>query len=433
MNPVRILRLAAGGDGVGKLDDGRTVFVPRTAPGDLVELITPRNHARFARARLARLQEPGPDRVSPRCRHYTGDDCGGCQWQHLDPTAQREAKRAIVADALQRIGRLDTPVAPVVSGRADWGYRSRIALAIGPGRRYAGFHPLDRADRVFPLDHCDLAAPTLMTLWAVLKRYLALLPPDVEQLVLRLDRDQGLHLVVRTAGDQVWARAADLARRVAESGVSATVWWQPAGGAARVLAGAADPFPATVFEQINPELGDLIRDFAIARLGAIRGVHVWDLYSGVGDTTDRLLELGATVESVELDRRAVEFAERRSRAAAGGGPSQRPEPAGVVRHSGRVEDLIGTLRRPGVVIANPPRAGIDVRVSQALLERRPARIVYVSCDPATLARDIGRLCQTIAEPPGRDRGSEPYRVASVQPFDLFPQTAHVETVALLEG
>ncbi len=440
MNTVQILRLAAGGDGVGKLDDGRTVFVPRTAPGDLVELSPPRNHARFARARLAQVLAPGSDRVVPRCGHYIRDDCGGCQWQHLDPGAQREAKRVIVADALRRIARLDPPVAPVVAGDADWGYRTRITLAVGPGRRYAGFHPLEQATRVFPLDHCDLAAPPLMTLWAALKRRLTLLPPDVEQLVLRLDRDQRLHVVVRAAGEQVWARAGELAGRIADSGVSATIWWQPAGGAARVLAGAPDAFPATVFEQVNPQLGDRIRDFAIERLGDLRGVHVWDLYSGTGDTTDRLVALGATVESMELDRRAVEVAERRWRAAAGAAPdSQRPEPATIVRHTGRVEELVGTLACPGAVIANPPRAGIDGRVVQALLDRRPARLVYVSCDPATLARDLGRLCRSIAGPPDpraaapASPAAEPFRLSLVQPFDLFPQTAHVETVALLEA
>lgn len=440
MSLVRVLRLAAGGDGVGKLDDGKTVFVPRTAPGDLVELTGAREHARFTRARLAQLLEPGPDRVEPRCLHYHRDDCGGCQWQHLGTSVQREAKRALVAETLERIARLHVAVPPVIAGDAEWGYRSRITLAIGPGRRYAGFHSLDRPDRTFALERCELAAPGLMTLWAALRSHLGLLPPDVEQVVLRMARDDGLHVIVKARGDQAWGRAKELAVRVQHAGVAATIWWQPAGGAARVVGGATDPFPATVFEQVNPQLGDRIRDFAIAWLGDVRNVHAWDLYSGIGDTTDHLHAAGATVESVELDPRAVDFAERRGRAAmSGSADSQRPNPAGVIRHIGRVEDLIGTLRHPGAVIANPPRAGLDARVTRALLERRPARIVYVSCDPATLARDLGRLCGTIPEPPSRraaepsSRAAEPFTLASVQPFDLFPQTAHVETVALLEA
>ena len=448
MSAVRILRLAAGGDGVGKLETGKTVFVPRTAPGDLVELTGAREHARFTRARIAQLLEPGPGRVEPRCLHYYRDDCGGCQWQHLGTAVQREAKRALVAETLERIARLHVAVPPVIAGDAEWGYRGRIALAIGPGRRYAGFHPLDRPDRTFALERCELAAPGLMTLWAALRSHLGLLPPDVEQVVLRLARDDGLHVIVKARGDQAWGRARELSLRVHDAGVAATIWWQPAGGAARVVGGATDPFPAAVFEQVNPELGDRIRDFAIAWLGDVRSGHVWDLYAGIGDTTDRLHAAGATVESVELDNRAVDFAERRWRAAPSeSADSQRPNPAGVIRHIGRVEDLVGTLRDPGAVIANPPRAGLDPRVTASLLERRPARIVYVSCDPATLARDLGRLCGTIAEPPSRRAAEppgpaaeppnrptvEPYTLASVQPFDLFPQTAHVETVALLEA
>jgi 23S rRNA (uracil1939-C5)-methyltransferase len=434
LSVVRILRLAAGGEGVGRLDDGRAVFVPRTAPGDLVEVTFPRLAPRYARARLARLVEPGPGRVAPRCPHYLRDDCGGCQWQHLDLTVQRESKRAIVADALRRIAGLDVPVEPVIGGEAAWGYRSRVTLAVGPGRRHAGYHPLDQPGRVFALERCDLAAPALMVLWEALRRHLQLLPPDVQQLVLRLDRAGHLHLVVKARGDRAWARPRELMTRMQQGGVTATIWWQPARGAARVVAGAGEAFPATVFEQVNPELGDRIRTFAIDCLGDVRGSHVWDLFAGIGETTDQLFGKGATVESVELDRRAVEFGESRSRAALRErAESQRPEPAGVLRHVGRVEDLVDNLRAPGAVIANPPRAGMHIRVTRALLERRPERIVYVSCDPATLARDLGRLCGSAARSPDHRTAEPPFRLTAVQPFDLFPQTAHVETVALLEA
>jgi 23S rRNA (uracil1939-C5)-methyltransferase len=173
-------------------------------------------------------------------------------------------------------------------------------------------------------------------------------------------------------------------------------------------------------------MGERVREFALAGLGSLDGVHAWDLYAGIGETTDRLHGTGATVESVELDRRAVEFAERRwRRALHDPDTSQRPEPSGVTRHVGKVEDLLPSLRDPGAVIANPPRAGLPPQVTEALVSRRPSRIAYISCDPATLARDLARLC------PGA--GTSPaYRVAGIQSFDLFPQTAHVETVALLE-
>jgi 23S rRNA (uracil1939-C5)-methyltransferase len=413
---------------VGRLADGRTVFVPRTAPGDLVELTRVREHARFARARVARLLEPGAGRVEPRCRHYLADDCGGCQWQHLAPELQLEAKRTIVVAALERIGKLSVAVPPVEAAPEWWEYRSRISLALGPGRRHAGFHPLDQPERVFPLDRCHIAAPPLQQLWQALRPHLQLLPADAEQLLLRLDRSGGRHVVVKSRGDQAWSGGPRLAERLAGAG---TIWWQPQDGAPRVVAGDREAFPATVFEQVNPGVGERIREFALEQLGDVSLMHVWDLYAGVGETTDRLLARGATVESVEVDRRAVELGERRWRATRREPEeSQRPEPAGAIRHVGKVEEFVSRLRDATAVISNPPRAGMARPVTAELIARRPRRVVYVSCDPATLARDLGWLCGTIGSVSG---AGGPYRLVTVQPFDLFPQTAHVETVAMLEA
>lgn len=427
---VTIERLANGGDGVGRLPDGRAVFVPRAAPGDLVQLGPVRRYARFARARIATVLRAGPGRVQPQCEHYLADDCGGCQLQHLDAPTQREAKRAMVADALARIGRLAVDVPPVIAAAEPWGYRARVTLALGPGRRHAGFHPVEQASRVFPLDRCHIAAPALMQLWDRLRAHLSLLPPDATQLVLRLDREGGRHVVVRARDDQAWSRPGAVRERLADAGVEATIWWQPELGAPRVVAGSAEAFPATVFEQVHPAMGDRVREFALAGLGVLHEVHAWDLYAGIGETTDRLYAAGATVESVELDPRAVDLAERRWRRALHEAEvSQRPEPAGVLRHVGRVEDVLATLRDPGAVVANPPRAGLAPAVTEALRQRGAGRIAYISCDPATLARDLARLCTTSGA--GAAPGG-PYRLSAIQPFDLFPQTAHVEAVALLE-
>jgi 23S rRNA (uracil1939-C5)-methyltransferase len=399
-----------------------------------VELTAVRMHARFARARIARVVEPGTGRIEPRCRHYLPDDCGGCQLQHLGYDGQLALKREIVADALERIGRVQVVVPPVIAATDPWGYRSRITLAIAPGRRHAGFHPLDQAGRVFPLERCEIAAPLLMRLWEALRPALHLLPPDTEQLLLRLDRSGGLHVVVRGAGTEAWTGGRRLAESARARGVTVTVWWQPAQGAPRVMAGDREAFPATVFEQVHPGLADRIRADATEWLGDVRNVHAWDLYAGIGETTDRLFRLGASVESVELDRRAVEAGDRRWREAAREREeSQRPEPAGIVRHAGRVEEVLTLLHDPGAVIANPPRAGMEAAVTRELLRRRPRRIVYVSCDPATLARDLGRLCGSGVQGVSGGSGEAPYRVTAVQPYDLFPQTAHVETIVRLEG
>lgn len=425
--PVRIERLASGGDGVGRLADGRTIFLPRTAPGDLIEPAQIALHARFARARLGRLLEPGPGRIEPRCRHYIGHDCGGCQLQHLEPAVQLEAKRAMLRDALLRIGKIDIEVPPLVPATAMWDYRSRITLAPGPKNRFAGFHPVDRPDAVFPLERCEIAEPAVRELWDAVRNHLALLPPDTEQIVLRVDREGGEHLAIRAEGKQAWTTAVKLAERVGRPRL--TLWWQPRGGAPRIMAGRREVAPATVFEQVFPAMGDQVRTHALARLGPVTGRHGWDLYSGVGDTTAALLADGATVESVELDRRAVEWAaERLGESAASGdqlaGRTSRP----ARLHVGLVEQVLPKLTPADFLVVNPPRTGLGAPVVQAIIARPPARMVYISCDPATLARDLNQLCVV---PPGTTQAR--YRLLQVQPFDLFPQTAHLETVALLEA
>lgn len=404
MSAVRILRLAAGGDGVGKLDDGRTVFIPRTTPGDLVEPAGLRTHKRFARARLGRLVEASADRVEPRCPHYLRDECGGCQLQHVAAPAQREARRGFVGDALRRLAKLDVADPPLVAAEREFEYRTRITLAASADGRRIGLHRYDRADEVFDLEWCHITVPELMELWRALRGLRPLFPPRLEGLVLRLGREGGRHALFRTGDGEVWSGATRLHAELRRRDVAATLWWQPADGAPRTMAGAGEAYPATVFEQVHPAMGDRVRAHAVASLGAVAGRHVWDLYAGIGETTAALARAGASVESVEADRRAVAEAESR-------GPAAR-------RHAGRVEDVVRELKAPELVVTNPPRTGMDARVAEALERLAPARVVYVSCDPATLARDLGRLPR--------------FRVAEVRAFDLFPQTAHVETVTVLE-
>jgi 23S rRNA (uracil1939-C5)-methyltransferase len=401
---VRILRLAAGGEGVGKLPDGKTVFVPRAAPGDLVELTQVRDHNRYARARVERLLEPSPHRVEPRCPHYVVDECGGCQLQHVDYQTQLESRRAFVGDALRRIGKRDVPDPPIVPAEKTYDYRTKLTLHVEAAGHRIGLYRYQRADQVFDLKWCHITVPQLMELWQTVRRLRGLLPPQLLQVVLRLDRGGGRHLLLRVGPSEVWSGAERLRREIGRQGITSTIWWQPEGGVARAMAGSGEAFPATVFEQVHPVMGDRVREFAVQQLGEVSGRRVWDLYAGIGETTAQLVALGANVESVELDRRAVAEADAR-------GPAAR-------RLSGRVEDLLRKLGRPDLVVVNPPRTGMDERVAAELQRVRPARLVYISCDPATLARDVGRLQQ--------------FQLTLVQAFDLFPQTTHVETVAVLE-
>ena len=404
---VRILRLAAGGDGVGRLEDGRTVFVPRTAPGDVIELAALRESKRFARARIGTVVEPGPDRVTPPCPHYVRDDCGGCQLQHLDADAQRTARRTFVGDALRRIGGIDTADPDIVPAERDWNYRTKLTLHVARGR--IGLHPLEQPYAIFDLQTCPITAEPLLELWSEARRLRHLLPAGAERVVLRLDREGGRHLIVEAPAAARWPGALEMEALLEAAGVPVTLWIRAGEADASPATGATGGFPAAVFEQVHPVMGDRARAHALAALGEVSGRHVWDLYAGIGDATVALLEGGATVESVELDRRAVEWAERHG--PAGG--------AQVIRHAGKVETLLDRLGAPSLVLTNPPRTGMDQQVTAALAARRPERIVYVSCDPATLARDLRRL-------------GGAYRLAGLRAFDLFPQTAHVETVAVLE-
>jgi len=417
--PVRIDRLAGGGDGVGKLDDGRTVFVPRTAAGDLVDLVDLRMYKRFARAQVGQLVEPGPGRVEPRCVHYDRDRCGGCQLQHLELTRQVAAKRTFIGDALRRLGKLEVSDPEVVSGGVEFGYRTKVTLARGKGGML-GLHREGEPDRIFALERCELMAPALQEVWGRLRPLQAKLPKDLARLVLRLDRDGGVHLIADTSSGDSWTGARELAEMLGRTALgSVTIWWHPEGGSPRVVAGGdgRTAYPATVFEQVNPGMGDQVRRWAVEQAGDVRGKHCWDLYAGIGETSVLLVEKGATVESIEGDRRAVELATKHPASFAGAQDKLRTS---HLARAGRVEDLIGALKAPGLVITNPPRVGMHPKAVDVLAAVRPSRLVYVSCDPATLARDVARL------------GSG-WRVVSVQGFDLFPQTAHVETVLVLEA
>ena len=403
---VTITGIAVGGDGVGRLSDGRVVFVPRTVPGDRIRLRegSLQRHRNFARAEVGEIVEAGRGRVAPPCPHYVHDHCGGCQLQHVAYDGQLSAKRAIVGDTLRRIGKLKVEDPEVVEALEEWRYRSKISMAV---KSAVGLHPYDRPNFVFPLADCHITDFKLMALWRELRGKLALLPQPLTRLTLRLDRTERRHIIAESAGEP-WLNAEELrgALRGAVDG-ELVCWWQPVDGAARVVAGPATGFPATAFEQVNPGMGIVTRRWAVDQLGDVRGQVVWDLYGGIGDTAALLVERGANVVSVDADEKAVSWGREHL-------------PAGARFIAARVEDVLPSLPPPHAVILNPPRGGLHWDVSLRLTSEPVAKLVYISCDPATLARDLARL-------------NVNYEVKAVRAFDLFPQTAHVETVAVLEA
>lgn len=410
MTTVRIRAIAAGGDGVATLDNGKTVFVPRTAPGDVAAIEVVDERPRWARGRVLGIEEPSPDRVQPTCPHYEADACGGCQLQHLSLSAQHAAKRRIVGDALRRIGGYpEHEDPPIVEAPGAWRYRSRVTLA-AQGRAI-GFHRFDAPGEVFDLSDCRLASPGVMDLWAAVSAHRDLLPDALEGLTLREDPAGGRHVVVEAPAADRWD-ATPLAGAV--GGADIAFWSRAAAGELAVAGGAPSTFPVGAFDQVQRAFGERIRHDALRGLGDVSGRVIWDLYAGFGDATAHLVEAGATVHAVESEGAAVEAGTARTAALV---------PGSATWHHGRVERVLPSLPRPDAVFMNPPRAGLAEAVAGPLgrwgRETPGARAAYVSCDPATMARDLRRM--------------RPLAPTAVTAYDLFPQTAHVETVAVLEA
>ena len=398
---LRIESIAAGGDGVAH-HDGLAVFVPRAAPGDLVD-VTLDMRGRFARGRIDALVEPSGDRVAPPCVHYTRDHCGGCQLQHLRYDAQLIAKRRIIGDAVQRIGRRELPDVAVLPSPREWGYRTKLTLALRSrgGQWLVGLHPYDNPDGVFQLQECLITDDRVVAIWGTIFEAAELLPRAPRLRGAVRVTAEGASFVLE--GGSRWPNAATFADRVP---ALTTVWWDPESGRRRLVVDRRPrTSPDASFVQINAAAAPLLHDHVVATALSHAPRTVVDAYAGAGATAVRLAEHGPTVVAIELDRAAASWM-----------AEHLPAPSRAI--AGRVEDALHTALPADVVIVNPPRTGVDERVTTILRESAaPRAVIYVSCNPATLARDLGRLPN--------------YRLASMKAFDMFPQTAHVETVCEL--
>ena len=400
---VEIDSIAAGGDGVGR-SAGRVVFVPRSAPGDLARLRL-NAKARFARGEIVELLRRSAARVEPPCEHYTRDHCGGCQLQHLSYGAQLGAKRRIVVETLARIGKRAVTLDAVHPSAMPWRYRRKLTLAMrrtGTGDWIAGLHPYDDPDAVFALGDCPITDERVVATWRAIIGA-ARLMPNVQRLrgAVRL-LDSGASFVLE--GGRQWNAGPALLDAV--PGLRA-IWWAAEDERPRLVAQRDDEATTGAsFAQVNVAVGAAMHDHVVARVMSYGPSTVVDAYAGTGDTAVRFAAAGARVTAIEVDRDAADFAGTRL------GPPSRSI-------AGRVEDNIAASLPADVVVINPPRTGIDARVA-AVLERAdpaPRAVIYVSCDPATLARDLTRMPS--------------YRVVGAAAFDMFPQTAHVETVCEL--
>ncbi|MDX1577164.1 MAG: TRAM domain-containing protein [Gemmatimonadota bacterium] len=411
--------ITAGGDGIARLDSGRVVFVPRTAPGDRVIAELREDRARWARAEVIELLGEGEARVPAPCPYFGA--CGGCRMQHLETATQTSSLARGVEDALARIGKREVPVRPMAPAKRRFGYRNRVTLTLRRrnGRVVAGYHR-PRGPELIDVEDCPLGEPAVRAAWRGLR---AAWGPGAE----RLPRGRELRITVRgTAAGDVALRIeggdapgdpdALLAAVPSLQGYA----WVDASGRRHLLGGSRllrDEWEGRevhlgpgAFVRVNRVVFGEVERHLDEGLGDVESLRILDLYAGIGNRSVRWAEAGARPVAVELEPDAVEAAVRLA------------EDAGVEIEfrRGRVEDEIRHLLPADIVVINPPRAGLAPDVCERLAEGGASRLVYVSCDPATLGRDLRRL-------------GDAWSPAFAQPFDAFPQTGHVETVLWLDA
>ncbi len=399
--------MAHGGAAFGR-HEGRVLFVPYAIPGETVRVKIVEERKHWGRARLLGVVEASPQRViSPPCPHFGPAKCGGCQWQHIAYPAQLTFKQEVVRDQLQRIGKIaDPPVREVLPSPSPWGYRNQVQLRPASGGAL-GFVRADNAG-VIAITACPLMHPLLADLFDQLDLDF----PDLARLTLRAGTATGDAMaILETVANEPPEIAVDLPLSVCfllSDGTPVTLvgnsW------IAEEVAGRLWRVSAPSFFQVNTELAErlvqVVRDYAAPR----DTETLLDLYAGVGLFGLTLAPLAGRAYLVEENPHAVVDALEN---AAG--------QENVTLLEGPVEEALAEWNEPvDIVVLDPPRGGCTPDVLAALARLSPRRIVYVSCDPATLARDLRRLLEG------------PFRLVEVQPLDMFPQTYHIECVAYLE-
>jgi len=398
---LRLEGMAYGGDAYGRDAGGRMVFVPLALPGEHVAAEVTEVHAHWCRARLREVLEPSADRIPPRCRHF--GVCGGCHYQHLPSPAQPAIKQAILRAQLERLGGFRDPtVLTAVPSPSPWNYRNHIQFAQAPDGRLAFLAP--HSHQPLLIEECHLPEPAIDAVWPTLhidpisglERVALRCAGDEAQIIFHAEVDPDVELEIGLRASAVWLSPSGTHNLAGESALVFNVHGRPF----RVHAAS--------FFQVNSALTPTLVDLILDGLQLRPGQTVFDLYSGVGLFSAFLAQHGARVLAVEQSAAACDdFA------------CNLDDFDAVSLYCASVEQALPALPdHPDAVLVDPPRAGLGREVVTALAAHSPARLVYVSCDPSTLARD-GRMLT--------DAG---YHLEQVTPVDLFPQTFHIESVSV---
>ncbi|HEY45203.1 MAG TPA: class I SAM-dependent RNA methyltransferase [Anaerolineae bacterium] len=402
MTEIILSGLAYGGDAFGRDADGKMIFVPFALPGERVKVEIVEAHQRWARGQLIEVIEASSDRVDPRCRHFT--DCGGCHYQHMPYTVQLQAKAEIVQSQLERIGGLkDPPIEKVVPSPTAWNTRNHLQFNLTSeghlGFMAAGSH------RIVPIEECHLPEPVLSDLWPRLDVDRI---PGLDRIGLRSGAMGTCMIMLEGTGAPAMEVTIDLPASV--------VWLAPDG--LLVLAGERSldfeisgctfVVSADSFFQVHTALAEELVRLVTRELNVQSGETILDLYAGVGLFSAFLAHEGARIIAVEESSRACSDFE-----------VNLEDFDDIELYEAPVEAALPAIHgRPDAVVIDPPRAGLSQVALQHIIDLSPPRLVYVSCDPATLARDGSRLAEA------------GYQFVRCTPIDLFPQTFHIETVSL---
>lgn len=405
---VTLTTLTYGGDALGRLPDGRAVFVPLALPGERVRVEAVEEKRGHVRARLLEVLEASPRRIAPRCLHF--GVCGGCHYQHLAYEDQVQAKTDILREQLQRLAGLENPpVLPMLPDPRGWDYRNTVQFHLtGEGR--VGYQKLG-SNETFAIQECHLLEEGLDAIWP----HLDLQPlPGLERVGLRLGAGDDVLLTLESEDINPPEMTLDLPISVAHLSPAGAILMAGDDFVVVDLLGRPFKVSAGSFFQVNSLQAERMVELVLAATGLRQGSAVGDeivldLYCGAGLFSAFLAPHCARLVGVESSPAACDdFAVNLN------------EFDHVELYQGRAEDILPRIDvHPDVIIVDPPRAGLAPAVSDALVKLAAKRLVYVSCDPATLARDLRRLL------------SVGYRLEYVQPVDMFPQTFHIESVSFL--